>query len=228
MKKKILKIILGVLIVFIIGFGVYVNDYYHATSTAKQVLDHDGVTQVNKDLISLTPQQKNDTGIIFYPGAKVESEAYLPLLEKLKNQGYSCYLIEMPFHMAIFNSDAALSVMKQYPDIKHWYICGHSMGGAMASKFVSEHQEEVDGLILLGAYIYGDVSSQDTLTIYGSLNTSVEEKIDYKENIVVIEGGNHAQFGNYGKQAGDKEATITSKQQQDQAVKAIVSFIESR
>ena len=83
-------------------------------------------------------------------------------------------------------------------------------------------------MILLGSYIYGDVSAQDTLTIYGSLNTSVKKKIDYKKNIVVIQGGNHANFGNYGNQKGDAKATISRKSQQNQTIKAIDQFIKKR
>ena len=84
---------------------------------------------------------------------------------------------------------------------------------------------EVDGLILLGAYLYGDYPPADTLTIYGSLNQSVEDKIDYAENVVEIEGGNHAQFGNYGPQKGDLPAAISAEEQQAQALAAISDFI---
>ena len=41
---------------------------------------------------------------------------------------------------------------------------------------------------------------------------------------VVIKGGNHAQFGNYGEQAGDGTATISREEQQDQTAKAILEF----
>ena len=167
-------------------------------------------------------------GIIFYPGAKVENTAYLPLLEQLEKKGYNCYLVNMPFKMAIFNKNAANKIIENYPNIKHWYLCGHSMGGAMASSYVSKNKDKVDGLILLGSYIYGDVSAQDTLTIYGSLNTSIKKKIDYKKNIVVIQGGNHANFGNYGHQKGDAKATISRKSQQNQTIKAIDQFIKKR
>ena len=94
------------------------------------------------------------------------------------------------------------------------------MGGAMASGFASGHPESVDGLILLGSYIYGDYPDDDTLTIYGSLNQSVEEHIDYTENIVEIQGGNHAQFGNYGPQKGDLPAEISAEEQQEQTAAA--------
>lgn len=102
------------------------------------------------------------------------------------------------------------------------------MGGAMASQFATDHPDEVDGLILLGAYLYGDYPIADTLTIYGSLSQSVEDKLDYTENVVEIAGGNHAQFGNYGAQKGDPPATILTAEQQAQAVSAIETFIAQR
>ena len=95
----------------------------------------------------------------------------------------------------------------------------------MASQFAASHPDEVDGLILLGAYIYGDYPPEKTLTVYGSLNQSVEDHIDYTENVVEIEGGNHAQFGNYGPQKGDLPATISAEEQQEQTVAAIEEFL---
>lgn len=74
----------------------------------------------------------------------------------------------------------------------------------MASQFAADHPDEIDGLILLGAYLYGDYPPEDTLTVYGSLNQSVEDEIDYTENVVEIQGGNHAQFGNYGPRRGTR------------------------
>ena len=115
--------------------------------------------------------------------------------------------------------------MAQFPDIRHWYIAGHSMGGAMASQFASEHPDEVDGLILLGAYLYGDYPPADTLTVYGSLNQSVEDKIDYTENVVEIEGGNHAQFRQLRPPGGGSARTISAEEQQAQTVEAISDFI---
>ena len=56
----------------------------------------------------------------------------------------------------------------------------------------------------------------------------MEDKIDYAENVVEIEGGNHAQFGNYGPQEGDLPATISAEEQQAQTVAAISGFIARR
>ena len=221
-------ITLAVLAVLTGGFLWYASDYYRAEDTALAVLaQEDGIT-VRDNLTILSPSYPTDTAVIFYPGAKVEGAAYLPLLDQLRQTGVTCILVEMPFHMAIFDPYAALDVIPQFPEIRHWYIAGHSMGGAMASQFASSHPDQVDGLILLGAYLYGDYPPEDTLTIYGSLNQSVEDKIDYTENIVEIEGGNHAQFGNYGPQKGDLPAEISAEEQQRQTVETIQSFLADR
>ena len=226
------KIIAGILLVVLLlaggGFYWYVSNYYRAEDVALEVLSAGDNIEVRDDLTILSPSYPTDTAIIFYPGAKVEAAAYLPLLDQLRQTGLTCILVEMPFHLAIFGVNAAEDVMAQFPDISHWYIAGHSMGGAMASQFAADHPDEVDGLILLGAYLYGDYPPQKPLTIYGSLNQSVEDEIDYTENVVEIEGGNHAQFGNYGPQKGGLPAAISAAEQQAQAVEAISDFIAPR
>ena len=228
--KKLL-IALGVVVLLLAlcagAFFWYVSDYYRAEDVALDVLAQDSGISVQDNLTVLSPTVPSDTAIIFYPGAKVEAEAYLPLLEQIKQTGVTCILVHMPFNMAIFDADAAEDVMEQFPDIQRWYMAGHSMGGAMASQFASEHQDEIDGLTLLGAYIYGDYPDEKTLTVYGSLNQSVEDHIGYTENIVEIEGGNHAQFGNYGPQKGDLPATISAAEQQAQTVDAISDFMRA-
>ena len=104
-------------------------------------------------------------------------------------------------------------------------IEGPARHAILVLELTSLPPEEVEGLILLGAYIYGDYPDEKTLTVYGSLNQSVEDHIDYTENIVEIEGGNHAQFGNYGPQKGDLPAAISAEEQQEQTVAAIEEFL---
>ena len=230
-RKKLLLaggIVLLVLAVLTGAFFWYVSDYYPADEIALEVLAQDSTIEVQDDLTILSPSYPTDTAVIFYPGAKVEAEAYLPLLEQIRQTGVTCILVHMPFRMAIFDANAAEDVMEQFPDIQRWYIAGHSMGGAMASRFAASHPDEVDGLILLGAYIYGDYPPEKTLTVYGSLNQSVEDHIDYTENVVEIEGGNRAQFGNYGPQKGDLPAGISAEEQQRQTGEAIQSVLADR
>lgn len=218
-------ILLLILAILTGAFFWYVSDYYRAEDVALEVMAQGSGITVQDNLTILSPTYPTDTAIIFYPGAKVEAEAYLPLLDQIRQTGVTCILVHMPFNMAIFDADAAEEVISRFPEIQHWYVAGHSMGGAMASKFASDHPDQVDGLILMGAYIYGDYPDEKTLTIYGSLNQSVEDHIDYTENIVEIEGGNHAQFGNYGPQKGDPPAEISAEEQQAQTVTAIEAFL---
>ena len=219
------EIVFLILTILAGAFFWYVSDYYRAEAVALAVMGQDSGISQQDGLTILSPSYPTDTAIIFCPGAKVEAEAYLPLLDQIRQTGVACMLVHMPFRMAIFDADAAEEVIARFPEIQHWYIAGHSMGGAMASKLASDHPDLVDGLILMGAYIYGDYPEENTLTIYGSLNQSVEDHIDYTENIVEIQGGNHAQFGNYGPQKGDPPATISAEEQQRQTVEAIAAFL---
>ncbi|MNJ48340.1 hypothetical protein D3C77_435310 [compost metagenome] len=80
-------------------------------------------------------------------------------------------------------------------------------------------------MILLGAYPVGNAEIP-TLAIYGSEDMILDTtKLDSTLNQHIIEGGNHAYFGNYGEQKGDGIATITREKQQWQTVEEIVKFI---
>ena len=171
--------------------------------------------------------------MIFYPGAKVEYTAYVPLFFELAEQGVDCFLVEMPCNLAILGQNKAAGILKDY-DYNQWYMAGHSLGGAMAASFSSEHLDEVDGLILLAAYPTKSLVKEDftVVSVYGSEDRVVNmEKLeagreympeDYTE--ICIDGGNHAWFGNYGKQDGDGAATISREEQQAQTVKAILEI----
>lgn len=124
--------------------------------------------------------------------------------------------------------NAAEDYRTLYPEITDWYVGRHSLGGAMAAGYLEEHTAEYEGLILCAAYSTVDYSSSDlaVISMYGSkdmvLNAEKYEECkinlpsDYKE--LVIEGGNHAYFGNYGRQKGDGEAEITNESQIETAV----------
>ena len=230
MKKRLKIILISLLLLLVLlggGFLVYASDYYRADETANAILKS-GQAQVRDDMIILRPEVASGSALIFYPGAKVEYTAYLPILEKLRQNGIASVLMKMPFNMAIFSVNAADKAFDELSGIDHWFIGGHSMGGAMAGSYAAGHREKVKGLVLLGAYIYGDVPPQDALTVYGTLNADLEKHIDYTDNVVIIQGGNHAQFGDYGEQKGDPKALISREEQQDIAVQAILSFIREK
>lgn len=210
----------------IIGFLIYASGYYRAQQSATAVLQSSKVSVEGK-VTTLRPDAPSDTALIFYPGGKVEHSAYLPLLEQLSQRGITCFLVKMPYNLAVFDSDAGTKIMQAHPEISNWYIGGHSLGGAMASSYAAKNQDKVEGLILLGAYIYGEYPPEKALIVYGSQDLGLDRsKITYQDNVFEIPGGNHAQFGNYGSQKGDGEATMSAQEQQNIAADYIEKFIK--
>lgn len=182
---------------------------------------------MKNDLIIIPSRIESDSALIFYPGGKVEAAAYYPLLSQFAENGITCVLVKMPFHLAFFDSSAADRVFDTLPDIQNWYIGGHSLGGAMASKYMSEQPDRLKGLILLGAYVYGDVPTSKALTIYGTKDGILsKEKIKESDLQLPLLGGNHAYFGNYGNQKGDEEADISREEQQQKTAEAVEEFIQ--
>lgn len=232
--KRRLRIIsvsvLAILILLGAGFFVYTQDYYRADERAVAVLSGtEREIQVEKKdgmwIFHPSAERRTDTGLIFYPGGKVEDKAYSPLLSELARNGITCVLVHMPFNLAVFDVNAADRVYAEVPDIKQWVIGGHSLGGAMASSYAEKNQDRIAGLVLLGAYPVKD-SDLPTLAIYGSEDKVLDRsKLSASLNSYVIEGGNHANFGNYGDQKGDGTATITREQQQRITVEEVTKFM---
>ena len=120
--------------------------------------------------------------------------------------------------------------MKQH-DYAHWYIGGHSLGGVMAASYAAAHGGQLSGVYMLAAYSSKPLDDNTrAVLIYGSedgvLNrTKLEEANRYlpvDSAAYVIEGGNHAQFGNYGIQNGDGNALISAEEQQQRAAELIL------
>lgn len=226
MRKRLKKaaLILGaILLILSAGIYLYAADYYHAEEQVVSVISMDDSITVLDNYTILDAD--SEIGIIFYPGAKVEETAYLPLLEKLQSAGISSVLIKMPLHLAFLNPNAADNAYQALPAVKHWYMAGHSLGGAMASAYAQKHSDVIDGVILLGAYVYGDIPNDQALVIYGSEDHILNRAKVTNGTIIILEGGNHAQFGNYGEQKGDGIASISADEQQTQCVDAIIDFI---
>lgn len=105
----------------------------------------------------------------------------------------------------------------------------------MASSYVEKKGEQLAGLILLASYSAADLTDKDlpALLIYGTAD-EVMNRETYEENLsflpnreeVMLEDGNHAQFGSYGEQSGDGTATMSGSEQLKQTVDAIVNFVQ--
>ena len=207
------------------AFWLYTADYYRADEAAKAALVSDGAVAVSRtDYGWLFDGPSGERALIFYPGAKVEETAYAPFLHTLAAQGVDVCLVRMPFHLAVFGINRADAVIR-CGGYSHWSIGGHSLGGAMAARYAADHEEALDGLVLCAAYSPSALGEALPVTVvYGTEDGVLNmDKMaagdrfapdDYVKE--AIEGGNHAQFGSYGAQAGDGAASITAEEQQRQ------------
>lgn len=222
----------------IVACAIYVSDYYPAQMWAiLEFPHHEDVSMeaLDENTVAYIPEDAQ-AGFIFYPGGKVDYQAYMPLMEACAAEGIICVSVQMPFNLAVLDIDAAEGIQAKYPDIENWYIGGHSLGGSMAAAHLADNAESYKGLILLGSYSAADLSETDleVLSIYGSedhvLNREKynENKRNLPDNFaeVVLEGGCHAYFGVYGEQDGDGIPTISNEEQIVQTVVAIAEFIK--
>ena len=244
MQKKlrtIHKILLGILVAAILlggAFLLYVSDYYKAEVNRKEraMFSDIRVLDANDALIADPGNAK--TALILYPGGKVEHRAYEMLALRIADEGILCIVPKMPFNLAVFGIDRAERFITAHPEIEHWYVGGHSLGGSMAAGFAAKQKPMVDGLVLLASYSVADISSLPlkVLSITAGNDTvlSRESYEKYKTNLpegfteLVIEGGNHAGFASYGAQKGDGTATLTAAEQQAAVAEAVAVFCLER
>lgn len=231
-KRGVLAAI--IVLVFVAGCFWYVNDYYKSDVMVQQYFQDETIKMEEMGYGLYIDGPGNETAFVFYPGAKVEYTSYVPLLCQLAEKGVDVFLVKMPCNLAFLGQNKADDIMKMY-EYEHWYLGGHSLGGAMAAYYAAEHLDDLDGMVLLAAYSTRSLQSDDfsVVSLYGSedgvLNMDkVEAGRDYMPRDyteICIEGGNHAQFGNYGAQKGDGIASISREEQQNQTVEAIYKMM---
>jgi dienelactone hydrolase len=222
------------------GFVAWASLVPAPMAQAVAALESDAQLQVeNERWLVFSPVQTTPrTGLIVYPGGRVDPRAYAPLARAIAQQGYLVVIVPMPLHLAVFGAEKAGVVIERYGDVQHWAIGGHSLGGAMAARFAYVHPERIAGLVLWASYPASgnDLSARDlpVTSIYGTRDgLATASKIDASRALlpgttrwVAIAGGNHAQFGWYGSQSGDNAATIDREQQQAQIVAATCALLE--
>lgn len=233
-KKRLFWILPAALLGVLAGvFFLYVSLYSRAEPSALEALVSDGTVSVTETAYGWFFDGPGEGDAwIFYPGGKVEETAYAPLLRRVAEGGLDVCLVRMPFRLAVFDPDGAEKVLA-VQDLERWYIGGHSLGGAMAAVYAAGHGEPA-GVILLAAYPTKPLEEGDLeILVYGSEDGVLDmEKLEkgraYASGRVAelrIEGGNHARFGNYGKQSGDGEARITAEEQQKRTADFILKAV---
>lgn len=228
------------LVLFLIGisFVVWASDASAATDIALAALNTDEQVSVKTEngwlVFQPAMESQPSTGFVFYPGGKVDYRAYAPILKLIAAQGYFVVVLPAPLNLAFFDVNAAARIQAAYPDIMNWFVGGHSLGGVAASSYAASHPE-IKGVVFWASYPADDslkMNGTKVISIYGTNDgLAGKEKIDESRSLlpedaefVAIEGGNHAQFGSYGPQAGDKEAAISPEEQWSEVADATTAF----
>ncbi|MCA0972340.1 alpha/beta hydrolase [Halobacillus litoralis] len=223
------------LLVAVIGFYIWTQQTYQPSEQLNQWVSD---IEKSEGWVVFEPDEEPESGVILYPGAKVEPEAYGYLAEQLAEAGYLTGVPDVRLNLALTDSSKAEELIERYPHVDNWYVGGHSLGGVAAASFASK--DEAAGVIFLASYPTEGTSFADTdvpiLSIYGEKDgLTTPEKIEETEpylsdqtTLHQIDGGNHAQFGVYGEQKGDRAADISVKEQQDEIVEVITQWLKEK
>ncbi|MEH7348758.1 alpha/beta hydrolase [Gottfriedia acidiceleris] len=241
--KTILKYgMISLVILLLLAFGgfyIWSQQTYKPSKEMYSLVDNVNIDHKHHwDIFK--PQENKETGIILYPGAKVEPEAYSYFAKGLAKDGYTVIIPSVKFNFAIFDINKAEEVMESYPAIKKWYISGHSLGGAAAASYAYKNMNKIEGIIFLGSFpsnsndfsnfnvpMLSLYAERDGLSTLSKINET-KHLLSKDATMYEVLGGNHAQFGMYGKQKGDKNATITAKQQQDKMIEVTTKWLDEQ
>ena len=178
-------------------------------------------------------------GLVFFPGAMIEPAAYAPLARAVADVGHPVVLVELPRRGAFGGAEKpevierARAGVATTPTTTRWFVAGHSRGAVVASRFALQPPIPVAGLILIGTTHPRDFSlSHLTIPVTKILGTRDAvadlEKSEANRHLlpastrwILLEGGNHSQFGWYGFQPGDRTATLGRAAQQAATIAAV-------
>lgn len=182
--------------------------------------------------------EKTVTGLIFYPEKGVDHLAYAPVLHRIAAEGYLVVVPDMPFNQPGLGINKAAQIQAAYPTISRWVMAGHGSGGQAAAQFARGHTDSVQGLALwasrpgsnttlkesnlnvlvVSASEDGLISAEDIQAWFGKLPQST--------NWEVIQGGNHAQFGDFGSLSNDNKASISPEEQWEKASRITLQLMD--
>lgn len=178
-------------------------------------------------------------GLVFYPGGRVDPEAYAwtlaPLVERTDVR---VYVLEVPLTFSVLDPGAADRVVGSGADVDAWYVGGHSLGGATACRYAAGNPGRVRGVVLLAAYCPDDLggSDLDALVVTGSRD-GVLDRAAFADNrgnlpadarVVELTGVNHSQFGAYGGQRGDRPAERSDVEARRATTRVLATWFENR
>ncbi len=142
-------------------------------------------------------------------------------------------LLKVPQGLALLGKERALEAGRAHPGLP-LAVGGHSLGGVVAAEVAAR---EGLPLVLFAAYPEGDLSREafPTLALYGTADGLLPpgearekaKRLPKNARVVFIQGLNHAGFGAYGPQRGDRPAQRPREDLFREVAEEVLLFLES-
>jgi hypothetical protein len=196
---------------------------------------HETIDIQSEPWLSFEPEAAT-VGLILYPAARVQAEAYAPLARQLAERGLLVVIVDPPFRAPLLANNTPDGIVSDFPEIEVWAVGGHGFGAMMAASYL-DRRPEVQALVLMGAVTptFVDLSNRDVVavSVVGSLDGFVsvveieESKGRMPSDFVIahIDGANHAQFGDFGELVRDGTADLAAAEQRYRAADLIADAL---
>jgi len=236
--RSVLLGIVAVLALATVGFLVWAHiEMLGERDVALEVWENDAVSVTSTDgTIVLSPEVPNGSGLVFIPGAKVDPYAYMYKLSGIVESGTTVVITKPTLNLAFFDTRSFDELVAGVDGVDNWLIGGHSLGGVKAC-MLAETDERITGLALFGSYCANDLSdsglavvsiaaSEDGLSTQTKIKDAAHE-LPADTEFAVIDGANHASFGDYGRQPGDGTATASDEDVRDEITGLVAALVET-
>ena len=194
------------------------------------------VVETGDQIIFEASQAEGKLEVIFFQGGLTDPEAYAPLCRRLAEHGFTTHLIKMDWRLPQYDYQKVAELIDL--NAGTYILAGHSQGGKMAAQFAYENPGVLSGLFLMGTSHPRDfdMSHQNIpcVKLYAENDglASVDEVLQNKHlmpkdaSMILIEGGNHSQFGYLGQLLMDSSPSISLLEQQDVSFEALIEFAQ--
>lgn len=250
MIRRAWGIVLGVVavvVVLVVGFLVYTNIVFEGDRAASLEAWRSNAVEISgteDGSFVITPTtDATDVGMVFVPGAKVQPSAYLYKMSGIAEAtGMTIVIAHPTLNLAFFDTRPLSTFTDDVPGVDRWFVGGHSLGGVRACQLAdaaasgdASGPPEVVGLMLFGSYCVDDLADSGLAVVsFVGENDGVSTPDDIAARAgnlpgdtvtVVLEGANHASFGDYGVQPGDGVATVDSETVRVLIAEAAAEFV---
>lgn len=234
-RRRVGRVAVALLVVLLLAAVAWLRPFAATdpATTSAATVEVDGSSP---DRWELRPMRAPlPVGLVFYPGARVDPRAYLALLRPLAVAGHLVVVVKPPLNIALLAGGAA-ATFDAHPEVVRWVVGGHSLGGTAAASMTDDPR--VAGLLLWASYPAGDLSASGppALSVSGDRDglatptdiAAARPLLPATTEYVVVAGGVHAYFGDYGPQPGDGVPGVDRAAAQQQITEASAAFVAAR